>query len=143
MDKFGKKKIDRIIVLTSHQILIVYDGVLELELKSMLDIKYLHYVIKSMHKDSKELMMIFNNKAKSNMHIILDEELDEFFDLLKLRWALFNPDKTLKVFGVPDSSLMSYHQSSNADSKYNIVDTPPEKYRLKDEEIISNEEYLN
>jgi len=38
---------------------------------------------------------------------------------------------------------MAYHQSSNADSKYNIVDMPSEKYRLKDEEIISNEEYLN
>ena len=108
----------------------------------MLDIKYLHYVIKSMHKDSKELMMVFNNKAKSNMHIILDEELDEFFDLLKLRWALFNPDKTLKVFGVPEASLMSYHSSSNADSKYNIDNMPSEKFRLREEEIISNEEYL-
>lgn len=47
LDKLGKKKIDRIIVLTSHQILILYDGVLELEIKSMLDIKYVHYVIRS------------------------------------------------------------------------------------------------
>lgn len=47
LDKFGKRKIDRVIVLTSHQILIVYEGGLNLEVKSILDIKYLHYVIKS------------------------------------------------------------------------------------------------
>lgn len=100
LDKLGKKKIDRIIVLTSHQILIIYDGVLELEIKSMLDIKYLHYAIVS--QKSNEIMLVFNNRGKSNMHIILDEELGEFFDLLKLRWALFNPDKTLKVYSVPE-----------------------------------------
>ena len=109
MDKFGKKKIDRIIVLTSHQILIVYEGVLELEIKSMLDIKYLHYVIKSTNAASNELMLCFNNKHRSCVHIILDEDLCEFFDLLKLRWALFNPDKTLKVYGVPELSLMQFH----------------------------------
>ena len=104
LDKLGKKKIDRIIVLTSHQILILYDGVLDLEIKSMLDVKYLHYAIIS--QKSNELMLVFNNRGKSNMHIILDEELGEFFDLLKLRWALFNPDKTLKVYAVPEESLM-------------------------------------
>ena len=73
---------------------------LELEIKSMLDIKYLHYAIVS--QKSNEIMLVFNNRGKSNMHIILDEELGEFFDLLKLRWALFNPDKTLKVYSVPE-----------------------------------------
>jgi len=47
IDKFGKKKIDRVVLLTSHQILVVYEGGLELEIKSMLDIRYLDYVIKS------------------------------------------------------------------------------------------------
>ncbi len=51
-------------------------------------------------------MLIFNNRGKSNMHIILDEELGEFFDLLKLRWALFNPENTLKVCNVPEDSLL-------------------------------------
>jgi len=123
LDKLGKKKIDRIIVLTSHQILIVYDGVLELEIKSMLDIKYLHYGIVS--QKSNEIMLVFNNRGKSNMHIVLDEELGEFFDLLKLRWALFNPDKTLKVYSVPEETLMSYLP----DNKYNIQNLPPDKYR--------------
>ena len=116
LDKLGKQKIDRIIVLTRHQILILYDGVLELEIKSMLDIKFLHYAIRSKQKNCNELMLIFNNKGKSCMQIILDENLSEFFDLLKLRWASFNPQKTLKVFAVPDTSLLPYLP----DAKYNI-----------------------
>lgn len=83
-------------------------------------------------------MLVFNNKGRSTMHIILDEELGEFFDLLKLRWALFNPDKTLKVFAVPEASLLSYLP----DTKYNIQNLPAEKFRVKEEEVISNEEYL-
>ena len=125
-------------MLTSHQILILYDGVLELEIKSMLDVKYLHYVIRSSKKGNNEMMLCFNNKGKSNMHIILEEEPGEFFDLLKLRWALFNPDKTLKVFDVPESSLLGYVP----DNKYNIQNMPAEKYRVREEEVISNDEYL-
>jgi hypothetical protein len=51
------------------------------------------------------------------MYIILEEDLMEFFDLLKLRWVNFNPDKTLKVYGVQEKSLVQYYQSS---SSYNI-----------------------
>jgi len=98
-------------VLTSHQILILYEGGLELEIKSSLDIRYLSYVIKSLAAAaSYELMLCFNNKHKSTMHLILEEDMSIFFDLLKLRWVNFNPDKTLKVFGVKDSNLLQYHQ---------------------------------
>ena len=106
IDRFGKKNIDRIIVLSSHQILIFYEGVLKLEIKSNLDIKVLSYIIKSTDPESKEMMLCFSNKNKSCVHVILQEDLQEFFDLLKLRWAFFNPDKTLKVFGVPEGSLI-------------------------------------
>jgi hypothetical protein len=109
LDKFGKKKIDRVIVLTSHQLLIIYEGGLELEVKSILDIKYLHYVIRSLHKESKEVMLCFNNKQKSNMHLVFHGDFEEFFDFLKLRWVSFNANTTMKVFGVPDKSLMKYH----------------------------------
>ena len=140
LDKFGKRKIDRVIVLTSHQILIVYEGGLNLEVKSILDIKYLHYVIKSQAEGSNELMLCFDNKQKSCMYIILNEDLQEFFDLLKLRWVTFNADKTLKVYGVPEASLMQYHQTSSQQN-YNILNLPGEETRLRDEEIISLEEY--
>ena len=54
-------------------------------------------------------MLCFNNKQKSNMHLIFLGDFEAFFDLLKLRWANFNENNTLKVFGVQDKSLMQYH----------------------------------
>jgi len=121
-------------VLTSHQILILYEGGLELEKVSSLDIRYLSYVIKSLAAAStNELMLCFNNKHKSTMHLILEEDMSIFFDLLKLRWVNYNPDKTLKVFGVNDSNLLQYHQNP----KYNIVHVPPEECRLTEDEVIS------
>jgi hypothetical protein len=134
LDKFGKQKIDRVIVLTSHQILIVYEGGLELSVKSSLDIKLLSYVIKSVQPGSNEIMLCFDNKNKSCMYIILEEDLDEFFDLLKLRWVNFNPDKTLKVYGVNMKSLVQFYPSSN---QYNILNLPGEELRLRDEEVVS------
>ncbi len=89
--------------------MIIYEGGLELEVKSILEIKYLHYVIKSLAPGSNELMLCFDNKQKSCMYIILEEDLQEFFDLLKLRWVTFNADKTLRVYGVQEASLMQYH----------------------------------
>ena len=80
-----------------------------MQVKSSLDIKFLHYVIRSVYPGSNELMLCFNNKNKSCMYVILDEDLSEFFDLLKLRWVNFNPDKTLKVFGVKQKSLVQYY----------------------------------
>jgi len=73
------------------------------------------------------------------MHMILEEDMDEFFDLLKLRWINFNPKKTLKVFGVSDSQILQYHTSGN--KNYNIINMPPEDSRLRAEEVISQEEY--
>jgi hypothetical protein len=78
-------------------------------MKSNIEIKYLEYVIKSKHKDSQEIMLCFDTKKKSCMHMVLLQDWQEFFDYLKLRWAKFNPSKTLKVFGVPEKSLMQYH----------------------------------
>ena len=129
-------------MLTTHQIIIVYEGGLKLEVKSNIDIKYLDYVIKSCHPQSNEYMLCFNNKQKSNMHMILHLDWQEFFDYLKLRWVKFNPEKTLKVFGVPEKSLMQYHQTASNANKYDIINIPPEEYRLRDEEIISQQEYL-
>lgn len=61
IDKFGKKKIDRTICLTTHHILIVYEGVLDLELKSRLEIRYLSFIIKN-QSNPNEIMLLFSNK---------------------------------------------------------------------------------
>jgi len=50
--------------------------VLDLELKSKLEIRQLHYVIKWKEK-SNVLMLFFSNKSKSCMHIILEGNDDE------------------------------------------------------------------
>jgi hypothetical protein len=47
------------------------------------------------------------------MHIVLsgeEFEPEEFYNLLKLRWTSFNPEKRLMVFSVPANELLSYHQ---------------------------------
>lgn len=69
VDKFGKSKIDRTICLTTHHILIVYEGVLDLELKSKLEVKCLNFIIKSASSKPFELMLFFNNKQRSVMHV--------------------------------------------------------------------------
>lgn len=129
IDKFGKRKIDRIIILTTHQIIIVYEGGLKLEVKTNIDIAMLDSVILS--KTSNEVMLCFNNPQKSQLHMILQQDWQEFFDFLKLRWITFNPNKTLKVYGVNEKSLMQY-QVSTQQNKYNISNMPTEDKRLRD-----------
>ena len=141
LDKFGKQKIDRTICLTTHHILIVYEGVLDLELKSKLEIKCLHFIIKSATRPN-EIMMFFNNKQRSCMHVIMlgeEGEPEEFYNLLKLRWTSLNPEKRLRVFAVPGPELMQYHQTQ---AKYDFdTQMPPDKYRLVEEEVVPNQEY--
>ena len=74
------------------------------------------------------------------MHMILSEDLDSFFGLLKMRWIIFNPDKWLKVYGVPEPSLLEYHQTGSS-KNYKIMNVPPEECRLHDEEIQSQQDY--
>ena len=72
--------------------------------------------------------------------MILEQDWQEFFDFLKLRWITFNPNKTLKVYGVQDKSLMSFQQTT-AQNKYNISNIPSEDKRLRDQEVLGQQEY--
>jgi len=76
------------------------------------------------------------------MHLIMQGDFEELFDFLKLRWVSFNKDKTLKVFGVPEKSLMQYHQTATS-AKYDIENMPAEQYRIREEEVISQKDYDN
>ena len=76
------------------------------------------------------------------MHMIMHGDFQELFDFLKLRWVSFNKDKTLKVFGVPEKSLMQYHQTATS-AKYDIENMPLEQYRIREEEVISQKDYDN
>lgn len=85
---------------------------LDLELKSKLEVKCLEFIIKSANESPLELMLFFNNKQRSCMHVQLlggEGEDEEFYNLLKLRWTSFNPEKRLFVFKVPPKELLQYH----------------------------------
>ena len=40
------------------------------------------------------------------MHMLMMGDFQEFFDFLKLRWVKFNPEKTLKVYGATEKTLL-------------------------------------
>jgi hypothetical protein len=74
VDKYGKKKIDRILLLTSHQILILLDGVTDLEVKSNLEIRSLEYIVRPIKPEGQicyEYLLCFSNKNSSCMHLIM------------------------------------------------------------------------
>lgn len=74
VDRYGKKKIDRILLLTSHQILIILDGVTSLEAKSKLEIKMLDYIVRPIKPEGQicyEHLLVFSNKNASCMHLIM------------------------------------------------------------------------
>ena len=57
----------------------------------------------------------------------------ELLDLLTLRFFTFNRNKTLKIYSVPTSELVRYHQTNNAASKIQgVYDLPGEETRLID-----------
>ena len=92
-----------------------------------------------MSMNSKEVMLCFSDKSK-NMHCIMEQDWKEFFDFLKLRWITFNPNTTLKCYGVQDKSLMAYH-ITGAQTKYDITNTPPESSRLRDLEVLGQKDF--
>ena len=73
--------------------------------------------------------------------MLLEQDWQTFFDLLKVRWIVFNPNKTLKVYGVHEKSLIQYHQTSVQNQKYNIVNIPTEDKRLRDQEMLGKDDY--
>ena len=75
------------------------------------------------------------------MHLLMLGNPVEFIDFLKLRWVTFNPKKTLKVFAVPDS-LTNYHTGLGGANKYSFENMPDDEFRVHEEEILSNDEYL-
>ena len=74
---------------------------------------------------------------------VLQRSVDErlrVFDLLRLRWININPNSSLRVYGVEQKEIMQYHTTNT--NKYNISNLPPDEYRLKNQEVICNEDYI-
>ena len=55
------------------------------------------------------------------MHLMVDSDVEEFFAFSKMRWTNMNPDKTLKVYGVKDESLLQYNQNPKLNIVYELA----------------------
>jgi len=67
-------------------------------------LKCLEYIIRpaaTLGVIGNERILSFINNRRSCLHVELLADPEEFISLLKLRWPIFNPKKTLKVFAVP------------------------------------------
>jgi len=66
------------------------------------------------------------------------EKRDELMQLLILRFTTFCPTVHLKIFGIPKASLKDYKTVNTkrmTNNKYMFDNEPPDKYRLRDEEV--------
>ena len=76
------------------------------------------------------------------MRLVFDKR-DEFVQLLLLRFTTFCPTVHLKIYGIPKQSLKEYKSNNTkrmTNNKYMFDNEPPDKYRLRGEEIQTQEE---
>ena len=77
---------------------------------------------------SNEILLQF--AAGLDVRLILDEK-EDFLNLVKMMFPKFNPKDTLKVYGIPGTSLKAYKNTG----KHNFETEPEAKFRLLKEEI--------
>ena len=67
---------------------------------------------------------------------------DEILSLLTLRFANFNRNQTLRLYGLKDKELSELIKNNNTANKMaGIFDLPDDSARLKDKEIKGEDEY--
>ena len=79
---------------------------------------------------SKEFILFFEEGNDVRLHI---EEREDFFVMLKLRFANLNPNGSVQVYGIPKSNLSDFR------ANHGYVNIPDQKFRLKEEEIAPPE----
>jgi hypothetical protein len=124
---------DRLAILCTHYVyLMSYKAV-----RKKVPIADLKYIVRS--TQSKEVLLYFHDEFDIRM---ITEDRDNFLSLLKLRFAHFCPQKTLKVYGIPKESLKEYKSMANkrGSNQFTFDNEPPAKFRLKQEEIQSQQE---
>ena len=80
--------------------------------------------------------MVFSD-GEEDMRLAFDKR-DEFLQVLILRFTTFCPTVHLKIFGIPKASLKEYKSVNTkrmTNKQYMFDNEPPEKYRLRDQEI--------
>ena len=86
------------------------------------------YIVKS--TVSNEVLLYF--KEDFDYRLVFEKK-DDFINLLKMRFPVFDKKSTLRVYGVPEISLKAYKSSKV--SKHAFDFAPEEKYRLLNDEI--------
>lgn len=92
---------DRVLILSTHYIYLLSSR----EIKKKVSIHETKYVIKSMAEGSREIITYFREGFDFRLSF---DQTEDFLNMLKLRYASLSPKTTLKVYGVPNSSLKDY-----------------------------------
>ena len=90
-------------------------------------IKQLDFYIKSTKSNE---FILYDQQGKDTR--LLFPEREDFLNLLKMMFIRSCKDRTLKVYGIENSSLKGYIGNSK---KANFDMTPDEQFRLHDEEM--------
>lgn len=106
-------------------------------MRKKLGIEMLTCIIKSKAPGSNEF--ILHAPDHFDLRIQCDKR-DAFLDLLKLRFAHMKPDVTLRVYALPQANLKDYHVTPNR--RGGVEHYPPDEFRLGDQEIKSEMDYL-
>lgn len=104
---------DRIMVLTDAAFYLISSK----KIHSKMLIKSLHYVIKTVHATSMEIIICFNNDTGQSNYIdvrLSMEKRDEFLAALKEQFkALVSDGTKYKVYGIPEKSLKDFRMGSH------------------------------
>jgi len=101
-------------------------------------IKDVGAIMQSIENDT-DFMLFF--ERSDDLHVSAQGRTD-MLNLLTLRFACFNRNITLRIYGVTNLQLNTFHQTNNAKNKLaGIYDLPDDSLRLKDQEIKGEDEY--
>lgn len=118
---------DRVVILSTHYIYLLSTK----EIKKKISISEAKYIVKSLNETSKEVLIYFRDGFDFRLSF---EKTEDFLSMMKLRYATLSPKTTLKVYGVPSSSLKEYVAPAKK-NVYAFDAAPEEKFRLLNEEI--------
>ena len=92
--------------------------------------------------DNEGDFMLFFERSE-DLHVS-SKKRAELITILQLRFINFNRNITLRIYSVPSSDLMMYHQTNTAKNKMaGIFDLPSNNARVLADEIKGEEEFNN
>ena len=115
------------LILSTHYIYLLSSK----EIKKKVSIHETKYIVKSTLATGKEIVIYFREGFDFRLSF---DSIDDFMNMLKLRFASLSPVTTLKIYGVPNNHLKDFVAPAKKNN-YVFDAAPEEKYRLLNEEI--------